>query len=391
MDSKIMKISVVLSVFLVSVVSNAQDIVYTRDMEVLASKGDSEAQTQLGFCLWNGLGIDVDAQRAVEWYKKASLQNNPTSQFYLGICYIDGFNEGDELIRDYKEGLTWIRASAKQGNADAIDLINNLTSVGYSAWGQLSEFSFNFGGTPSLDELYNRIDVVKEQADEGNGVALFWLGYILENEGKYTEALNTFDKSKKAFDIGKYTPLFDVEQTDAIEMYVCDRIGWYCQNGIGTPKDYYRAMKAYTSSNQRDAYYPFPDAYLGEVQAAFCARELKQYDRMIKLLESAGVPGALWAGESYFQGIGITKDYKKAFEFFSKVVDSEGPMGMPLKDYYPSYYSDACYRLYQLHREGLGCQKDDDLAKLYFRTAVKYGSTSALYDDQKNYEQMQSK
>lgn len=385
MVSKISRVSLFFFSLVISTICWAQDISYSQEMELAAKKGDSEAQTQLGFCLWNGLGISEDAEKAVEWYRKASMQNHSAAQYYLGVCYIDGFYKGEELVRDYKEGLSWLRASAKQGDQDAVNVIKNLTSVGYKAWGQLRDFSFNFGGIPE-GELNDNIDIIRQEASKDNGVALFWLGLIKENEGDYEGAFNAYLKAKKAFDSENYSFFLNVNETGAVEMYVSDRLGWYYQNGLGTTTDFTKALKAYTDSNWRDAYYPFPEAFLGEVQAAYCARELKQYEKMINLLKTAGVPGWLWAGECYYQGIGVSKDYYKAFEFFSKVVDSEDIVGMPLVECYPDYYADACYRLYQMHSAGLGCEKDDDLAKLYFRTAVKYGSSSALYDDQKNYE-----
>lgn len=95
----------------------------------------------------------------------------------------------------------------------------------------------------------------------------------------------------------------------------------------------------------------------------------------------------LWTAEMYYKGLGVSVDYALAFKLFSKVVHEDGgPWETPTYEYYPDIYADACYRLYECYAYGRGVERNTDKAQVYFKEALRWGSTSAIYDDQKRYE-----
>ena len=41
-------------------------------------------------CYENGEGVRKDADKAVEWYRKAAAQGHASAQHSLGVCYTNG-------------------------------------------------------------------------------------------------------------------------------------------------------------------------------------------------------------------------------------------------------------------------------------------------------------
>ncbi|MDD2779693.1 MAG: tetratricopeptide repeat protein [Candidatus Methanomethylophilaceae archaeon] len=60
-----------------------------------------------------------DHAGAVGWYRSAAEKNDPDSQFFLGMMYL----EGKGVMKDPKEGITWLRVSADNGNEMAREVL----------------------------------------------------------------------------------------------------------------------------------------------------------------------------------------------------------------------------------------------------------------------------
>ena len=120
--------------------------------------------------------------------------------------------------------------------------------------------------------------------------------------------------------------------------------------------------------------------------------KLKQYDEfedVVKKYSDYSTLVCLINGERFYRGWGTEVDYVRARAAYEKAVDCDIEQATSsIYQYgYSVAYADACYRLYEIYSKGLGCPKDNDMAKEYFKEALKNGSSSALYDDQKMYEQ----
>ena len=80
-----------------------------------AEAGDASAQTRLGWVYANGIGVIVDADKAVEWYQKAAAQGYAKAQFEIGSIYLTG--EG--VKKDATKAVEWYQKAAAQGLAQA--------------------------------------------------------------------------------------------------------------------------------------------------------------------------------------------------------------------------------------------------------------------------------
>ena len=62
----------------------------------------------------NGLGVDRDEDKAVEWLEKAAKQNHAQAQYNLGLYYAR-FSDNESV----RLTLKWLNEAAKQDYADA--------------------------------------------------------------------------------------------------------------------------------------------------------------------------------------------------------------------------------------------------------------------------------
>ncbi len=79
-----------------------------------AEKGNAAAQCQMGLLYMNGLGVDRDEDKAVEWLKKAAAKNHAQAQYNLGIYYAR-FSDKEAV----RQAMKWLKEAVKQDYADA--------------------------------------------------------------------------------------------------------------------------------------------------------------------------------------------------------------------------------------------------------------------------------
>jgi TPR repeat protein len=78
-----------------------------------AEKGDTRAQYELAFRYFLGISVGEDANRAVEWLKKAAGNGEPRAQRRLGEIMLKTSES------DRPAGLQWLRKAAEAGDAAA--------------------------------------------------------------------------------------------------------------------------------------------------------------------------------------------------------------------------------------------------------------------------------
>lgn len=61
----------------------------------LANMGDVNAQVSLATMLYNGIGVNVDTERAYYWYKIAAEQNNAEALYYCSMHYLEDIGKVD--------------------------------------------------------------------------------------------------------------------------------------------------------------------------------------------------------------------------------------------------------------------------------------------------------
>jgi len=68
----------------------------------MAKGGDVDSQTLLGEIYLDGIGVNVDLDKAFFWLSKASNQDSPQAQYLLGFMYENGIKVDKNLERAAK-------------------------------------------------------------------------------------------------------------------------------------------------------------------------------------------------------------------------------------------------------------------------------------------------
>jgi TPR repeat protein len=97
---------------------------YGKDLEAVvrllrqAAETDNNAmaQTILGVCYNNGLGVSKDPSQAAYWFRLGADNGNVSAECSLGRCYEQGIG----VRRDVDEGLRYYRLAAEKNNALAV-------------------------------------------------------------------------------------------------------------------------------------------------------------------------------------------------------------------------------------------------------------------------------
>jgi len=80
-----------------------------------AEQGNAHAEYSLGVANYFGRGIPKEISVALKWWHKAAEQGHPTAQYNLGICY----ENGDGAAQDCVEAYKWMKLAAAQGSEGA--------------------------------------------------------------------------------------------------------------------------------------------------------------------------------------------------------------------------------------------------------------------------------
>jgi TPR repeat protein len=126
----------------------------------LAESGDADAQGLLGALLAEGIGVDRDQKKAVEWYQKAADRGLAGAMCNLGWLYV----QGRGVTRDYEKGVEWLKKAADRGNVRAT---NNL------GWA----YEHGLGVTRDVKKA---IELYEKAADRGDEFGEYNLGRAYE-------------------------------------------------------------------------------------------------------------------------------------------------------------------------------------------------------------------
>ena len=180
-----------------------------------AGQGNADGQCWLGWCYQNGLGVSQDFSEAVNWYRKSAEQGNATAQYGLSCCYQYGLG----VAQDSSEAVKWVRKSAEQGNKEAQCGLGLCYQNGWAVAQDSSEavnwfrksaeqgcaaaqycLSANYyGGAGVTQDISESVKWCRKSAEQGYAAAQFALGYFYESgEGvtkDVSEALNWYRKA----------------------------------------------------------------------------------------------------------------------------------------------------------------------------------------------------
>ncbi len=95
----------------VSAASAQQESFDADALQQMAGRGNSDAQFELGVRLLGGEGLPKDVAEAIEWLRKAAMQQHPGAMNAMGtLC-----EEGMGVPKDEKKAIEWYEKSAKLG------------------------------------------------------------------------------------------------------------------------------------------------------------------------------------------------------------------------------------------------------------------------------------
>jgi TPR repeat protein len=86
------------------------------DLRQRAIAGEPEAQAELALRLLNGDGVPKNKREGRTWCRQAAEQGDPLGQFLLGGCYYNGEGGFGDPLR----ALFWFSLAAEQGVKEAL-------------------------------------------------------------------------------------------------------------------------------------------------------------------------------------------------------------------------------------------------------------------------------
>jgi uncharacterized protein len=95
---------------------NRQDYVSASQIFIpLAERGESAAQSYLGYMFETGRGVPQNYTEAAMWYRRAAEQGDSLAQYSLGLLYDKGFG----VPRDVVEASKWLNLATAAAPAPA--------------------------------------------------------------------------------------------------------------------------------------------------------------------------------------------------------------------------------------------------------------------------------
>ena len=80
-----------------------------------ATRGNAEAQNNLGLMYYRGHGLPQDRAEAASWFRMAAEQGHVRAEYNLGLAY----HRGEGVPQNSAEAFKWFLKAAEQGNAKA--------------------------------------------------------------------------------------------------------------------------------------------------------------------------------------------------------------------------------------------------------------------------------
>lgn len=230
---------------------------------------------ELAICLRDGTGVSIDAVCAARIFKQLADQNDPAGTLEYALCLKDGIGVQpniDEFRKTMEKAISYNHIESKLTYAKMLE-------VGYGYDQNVAE----------AESIY------RELSNQGNPFAHYYLALLLQNQGKYEEAIKYY---KLANEQHHLKALFSLAMLQ-----------------IQIPE-----MKAEGMANLKAA------ADMGNARAQFdyaiYLEKEKNYDinevlKYYKLASDAGLPNAMCNYASHLK----EADYKAAIALFKKAAD----------------------------------------------------------------------
>lgn len=135
------------------------------------------AQVLLGLTFYCGLGVKINNEEAISWFRRAADQQDRIGQYFVGLMYWRGHG----VKQNYTEAMRWAILSASQKYPKA----QNHMGVMYSH------------GSGVEQNAEEALKWFKLAAAQGEGFSYSWLGDYSVRSGHYEEALEHYQNALK--------------------------------------------------------------------------------------------------------------------------------------------------------------------------------------------------
>ena len=365
-----------------------------------AQSGNIASQVELARCYREGDKVDLNEMEAIKWYEKAANQNNIDAMMALAEIYIN--DENLEVEPDFVKGLYWLRKAANKGSQNAKEALKQFTfqkeEISHECPYTWIPVDADYDDIPFFRE---NLSFITQEHQKGNPVATYYLSLIAFADKDYDACvrylLEIYPKvTKGERDAREYfDDIFKDRETvypiGFLDLRVGPLLGICYKNGYGVKKDLITAAKYFLTDS--DGYYDCAIPQYAKVIGAYCLKDAGRYEEFINLVNILGgridqkhysYPCLqLELSEMYKNGEGVDKNEKMALEILESVVDSrkETLNFVMCRDVRSAQdIGRAAYRASLMYRNGIGCEKDREMADLYYDIAIKYGDNNAWYE-----------
>ena len=298
-----------------------------------AEQGLAVAQSNLGNCLYEGRGCDVDKVEAVKWFRKAAEQGNMSAQNSLAICLYNG--EG--CAENKAEAFQWYKKAAEQNIAEAQNMVGRYLTEGW-------------GGVKKSEE--EAVEWFRKAAEQGNMSAQTSLATCLYNgEGCTENKAEAFQWYKKA-----------AEQGDAEAQ---NNLAYCLYNGEGCAENKAEAFQWFRKAAEQEDISAQQSLAVYLYNGEGCAINKAEAFKWCKKAAEQNIAEAQnQLGRYLVEGWGgVTKNQIEAVEWYRRAA-TQG-------------YAPAQYNLGVMLETGEGCAVDEDEAEKWYRKAAEQGIKEA--------------
>lgn len=239
---------------------------------------------KVGYCLYWGMGVARDIQRANTYFQYSADMNNPEAQYRLGVNYFDGTG----VPKDTNKGIELLNTAAESGHAGAYKSLGDISYFGFCGFEKnLDSAIENYNSSISCeteDEISNAylnlsrcyqqkkqydtaVSVLMQGAEKGSADCQNELGIFYENG-----TCVSMDK-KQAF-------LWYQKSADNSYGNGLYNLGRFYEGGIYVETDYSKAIDLYTQAAEKGV----PMAYY---KCGINAYKLKRYSAAKTFYEKA--------------------------------------------------------------------------------------------------------
>lgn len=279
-------------------------------------KGSGDAASDIGDMYSYGQGVEKNYNKAISFYKIAIEKG-----YFLAMQKIAALYRKKDF-KDDQKAIEWYTKAAEKGNTDA------MSALGYG-------YSNNYFGANDAELA---IKWSLKAANKGDQTCINNMGNI------YRYGWGGIEKNSKT---AREWFLKGAEKEYSSSY---KHLGDLSYSGEGVPKDYQEAIKWYIKATEVDN--SIFSTYLFDIGNVY-KNDLKDYLKAIEWYNKSINRRYLWAAlplaEIYYQGLGVKRDYAKAFQLYLKAAES-------------GYSKEATQWVAIMYKEGKGVEKDKKLA-----------------------------